>query len=137
MDENLKNKIDLACRTAEEFTKLYYDSLDKQKYLMSKLYMDNAILIWNGNGIEGKDQIQNFWTDLPPSVHTINSLDALPITVPAVANQHTFLIKVSGQVKYQNKKIGKSFNQNFTITALDNKWKIVSDCFRTQESLDS
>lgn len=47
---------------------------------MSKLYMDNALLIWNGNGTEGKDQIQNFWTELPISEHTPITLDAQPIT---------------------------------------------------------
>jgi hypothetical protein len=47
---------------------------------MSRLYMDTAILIWNGNGIEGKDQIQNFWTELPSSDHSVITLDAQPIT---------------------------------------------------------
>ncbi|XP_011502461.1 PREDICTED: NTF2-related export protein isoform X3 [Ceratosolen solmsi marchali] len=125
MEEELRAKIDQACRTAEEFTKLYYESLDKRRYLMSRLYMDTAILIWNGNGIEGKDQIQNFWTELPSSDHSVITLDAQPITV-----------KVSGQVKYQD-KAPKTFNQNFLITALGDKWKIVSDCFRTQEALEN
>ncbi|XP_011502460.1 PREDICTED: NTF2-related export protein isoform X2 [Ceratosolen solmsi marchali] len=133
MEEELRAKIDQACRTAEEFTKLYYESLDKRRYLMSRLYMDTAILIWNGNGIEGKDQIQNFWTELPSSDHSVITLDAQPITV---ANQLTFLVKVSGQVKYQD-KAPKTFNQNFLITALGDKWKIVSDCFRTQEALEN
>lgn len=100
--QELRTKIDQACRTAEEFTKLYYESLDKRRYvsctniphfptlsdvyfsslqqLMSRLYMDTAILIWNGNGIEGKDQIQNFWTELPSSDHSVITLDAQPIT---------------------------------------------------------
>ena len=76
----LKAKIDQACRTAEEFTKLYYESLDKRRYLISRLYLDTATLIWNGNGIEGKDNIQKFWTDLPSSDHSVFTLDAQPIT---------------------------------------------------------
>lgn len=47
---------------------------------MARLYLDSAILIWNGNGIEGKDQIQNFWTELPSSEHSVITLDAQPIT---------------------------------------------------------
>jgi len=43
------------------------------------MYMDAATLIWNGNGVENKDSIQKFWTDLPPSEHTITTLDAHPI----------------------------------------------------------
>lgn len=48
--------------------------------LISGLYLDTGILIWNGNGVEGKEQIQKFWMDLPGSDHTITTLDAQPIT---------------------------------------------------------
>ncbi|OAD59444.1 NTF2-related export protein [Eufriesea mexicana] len=130
---DLKTKIDQACRTAEEFTKLYYESLDKRRYLISRLYLDTATLIWNGNGMEGKDNIQKFWTDLPPSDHSVFTLDAQPITV---ADQLTFLVKVGGQVKYDD-KTSKPFNQSFLIAAMGDKWKIVSDCFRVQEALEN
>ncbi|XP_011166085.1 NTF2-related export protein [Solenopsis invicta] len=136
MDQDLKSKIDQACRTAEEFTKLYYESLDKRRHLISRLYMDSATLIWNGNGVTGKDNIQKFWTDLPSSEHSIHTLDAQPIAGPEVANQFTLLVKVGGQVKY-NEKAPKSLNQTFLLTAMGDKWKIVSDCFRAQELLNS
>ncbi|PBC34935.1 NTF2-related export protein isoform X1 [Apis dorsata] len=136
ISKDLKTKIDQACRTAEEFTKLYYESLDKRRYLISRLYLDTATLIWNGNGIEGKDNIQKFWTDLPPSDHSVFTLDAQPITGPEVADQLTFLVKVGGQVKYDD-KTSKSFNQSFLIAAMGDKWKIVSDCFRVQEALEN
>ncbi|XP_011701684.1 PREDICTED: NTF2-related export protein-like [Wasmannia auropunctata] len=136
MEQDLKAKVDQACRTAEEFTKLYYEYLDKRRYLISRMYMDTANLIWNGNGVTSKDNIQKFWTDLPTSEHAIHTLDAQPITGPEVANQLTFLVKVGGQVKY-DEKCSKPFNQTFLITAVGDKWKIVSDCFRAQELLDS
>ncbi|XP_070151755.1 NTF2-related export protein isoform X1 [Polyergus mexicanus] len=138
MDQDLKAKIDQACRTAEEFTKLYYEYLDKRRYLISRMYMETATLMWNGNGVVGKDNIQKFWTDLPSSEHTVTTLDAQPITgkCPEVANQLTFLVKVGGQVKYEEKS-PKPFNQTFLITAMGDKWKIVSDCFRMQELLGS
>lgn len=129
MEQDLKSKIDEACRTAEEFTKLYYENLDKRRYLMSRLYMDAATLIWNGNGVENKENIQKFWTDLPPSEHTIVTLDAQPVTSPGTSTELTFLIKVSGQVKLEEKS-SKPFNQTFLITAVGDKWKIVTDCFR-------
>lgn len=52
----------------------------------------------------------------------------------AVAGQLTFLIQVSGYVRFQDKP-SKSFQQNFMITAQGDKWKIVSDCFRLQEPI--
>lgn len=135
MEQDLKSKIDQACRTAEEFTKLYYEFVDKRRYLIARLYLDTASLIWNGNGVEGKDSIQKFWTDLPPSEHTVFTLDAQPITGPQIANHLTFLVKVGGMVKYDEKG-PKPFNQSFIITAMGDKWKIVNDCFRAQEVLD-
>lgn len=136
MEQDLKTKIDQACRTAEEFTRLYYETLDKRRYLISKLYMDSASLIWNGNGVVGKENIKKFWTDLPSSEHTITALDAQPITCPEASSQLTFLVKVSGQVKYEEKST-KLLSQTFLITAVGDKWKIVSDCFRVQELLDT
>lgn len=49
----------------------------------------------------------------------------------AVGGQITFLIQVSGTVKYQD-RVPKSFQQSFVITAQEGKWKVVSDCFRLQ-----
>lgn len=54
----------------------------------------------------------------------------------AVGGQITFMIQVSGTVKYQDKS-SKTFQQNFIVTAQGDKWKIVSDCFRLQEPLSS
>lgn len=42
--QNLKNKIDLACRTAEEFTKLYYDTIDKRRHVSRLLLSLNAFI---------------------------------------------------------------------------------------------
>ncbi|KAK0180719.1 hypothetical protein PV327_003075 [Microctonus hyperodae] len=136
MEQNLQLQIDQACNTAEAFTKLYYQSLDKKRYAISRLYLDTATLIWNGNDYHGKEQIQKFWVDLPISHHFISTLDAQPVTGAAVADQLTFLVKVSGQVKYQD-KVTKPFNQTFLIAAMGEKWKIVSDCFRMQEAPDN
>ncbi|KAK9751350.1 Nuclear transport factor 2 (NTF2) domain [Popillia japonica] len=135
MDKVLRGRVDQACRTAEEFTKLYYESVDKRRHLISRLYLENALLTWNGNGISTSEKIQKFYIDLPSSDHSIITLDSQPILDSAVNGQLTFLIQVSGNVKYQD-KIPKSFQQNFVITAQGDKWKIVNDCFRLQEPLN-
>lgn len=54
----------------------------------------------------------------------------------AVNGQLTFMIQVSGTVRYQDKS-PKTFQQNFIITAQGDKWKIVTDCFRLQEPIGS
>ncbi|CAG9855618.1 unnamed protein product [Phyllotreta striolata] len=132
--DDLKTKIDQACRVAEEFTKLYYETVDKRRHLLSRLYLDTGLLSWNGNGVTGNENILKFVIELPTSEHTINTLDAQPVLESAVNGQLTFVIQVTGTVKYQD-KTPKTFQQNFIITAHGDKWKIVSDCFRLQEPL--
>lgn len=94
--------------------------------------------------------------DLPSSDHTMTTLDAHPVlgntharhrrlncdtfyrlvADEAVNGQLTFMIQVSGTVRYQDKS-AKTFQQNFIITAQGDKWKIVTDCFRLQEPIGS
>lgn len=132
MDLDIIGKIDQACNTAEEFTKLYYKNMDKSRHVISKLYMDTGVLVWNGNGTTGDERIQKFILELPASEHVLNTLDAQPIVDSSISSQQTLLIQVSGTVRYTDyqDKQEKSFQQTFMITAQGDKWKIVSDCFR-------
>ncbi|KAK4008260.1 NTF2-related export protein 1 [Daphnia magna] len=126
--------IDEACSTALEFTKLYYDCLDKKRNLLCKLYMETAVLVWNGNSVSGNMQIQSFLEKLPASDHQIVSLDAQPIHEEAIKGQPTVMAVVAGIVRFE-KKPAQPFCQNFLITAQDTKWKVVSDCLRFQQVL--
>nr|CAI5862830.1 unnamed protein product [Callosobruchus analis] len=128
-------KINEACRVAEEFTKLYYETVDRKRHLISRLYLDTGLLSWNGNGVTGNQNILKFMIDLPTTDHSITTLDAQPILDSAVNGQLSFIIQVSGSVRYQDKP-SKTFQQNFVVTAQGDKWKIVSDCFRLQEPLN-
>jgi NTF2-related export protein 1/2 len=101
---------------------------------MSRLYLDNGLLVWNGNGVTGKDQIQKYFQELPTSEHTMTTLDAQPIVDDAVSTNLTFLIQVSGTVKFTDHP-SKPFQQTFMITAQGDKWKIASDCFRLQDAI--
>jgi len=103
---------------------------------MSRLYLDNGLLVWNGNGASGKDNIQKYFQDLPTTEHSLTTLDAQPIVDEAVSQQLTYLIQASGTVKFQNKP-SKPFQQTFMITAQGDKWKIANDSFRLQEAMSS
>lgn len=127
-----QTQIDQACRTAEEFTELYYDSVDRKRHLISRLYMDTAVLVWNGNGTTGKEEIQKFFAELPTSSHTYSCFDSQQIPGSAVGNKLAYVIKTAGNVSFQGRQ-ARLFQQNFIITAEGDKWKIVSDCFRFQE----
>ncbi|CAH0578101.1 unnamed protein product [Chrysodeixis includens] len=132
MPDPTTKAIEKACETAEEFTRVFYKQVDNSRHLTSKLYLDTALLVWNGNGITGSDKIQKFLMELPSSNHVLKTLDAQPIADSLVANKLSYLIQACGEVSYQNEDDQKPFQETFVIVAVDSKWKIVSDCFRFQ-----
>lgn len=44
--------------------------------LVSKMYTDHASMVWNGEPLQGQNEIAKFIEKLPESEHTIRSLDA-------------------------------------------------------------
>lgn len=74
IDPELRTKIDAACRMEEEFTKLYNEKVAKKRHQMTRLYMDNGLLVWNGNGANGKDNIQKYFQELPRLEYIMNTL---------------------------------------------------------------
>ncbi|KAF4527751.1 hypothetical protein B566_EDAN013159 [Ephemera danica] len=52
----------------------------------------------------------------------------------AVGGNITLNLLVAGLVRYSDLR-PTPFTQDFMITAQEDKWKIVSDCFRLQEDL--
>ncbi|CAO1439063.1 unnamed protein product [Diamesa hyperborea] len=133
IDPELKSKINEASKTADDFTKNYYDGVDKKKNIAG-LYMESSLLVWNGNGYSGIENIKKFFKELPSTEHELKTVDAQPIIDGAVSEQHTFLIQVSGTVKLGENRL-KAFQQTFVITAQNSKWKIVTDCFRLQDGI--
>lgn len=136
MDTKFYTNIEESSKTAGDFTKVYYESLDKKRHQMSRLYLDNAIAVWNGNEVTGKDNIQKFFTSLPDIEHTILTYDAQPIVDETISNQQTLLLIVAGTIRIKN-VTSKPFQQTFMVTAQGDKWKIVRDCFRIQDALST
>lgn len=101
---------------------------------MSRLYLDNGLLVWNGNEASGKENIQKYFQDLPSSVHNVVTLDTQPIIDESTVYAPTFIIQVSGNVKFHENP-AKPFQQSFMITAQGDKWKIATDSFRLQDAL--
>lgn len=101
--------------------------------LMEKFYMNDGLLVWNGNGSQGKEAIQKFFQELPASSHQLTTLDIQPIMADDPSTK-IFIIQTSGMVKFDEKP-QKPFQQTITITNQSDKWKIVSDCFRLQDAL--
>lgn len=56
-------------------------------------------------------------------------------TVLDESGQFTLFIQAAGSVQLGGSET-KPFQQTFLITAVGDKWKIVSDCFRLQEPIE-
>ncbi|XP_076056709.1 NTF2-related export protein 1 isoform X2 [Oratosquilla oratoria] len=119
--------VSTACTAAESFVDLYYSFMDKMRHKLKKLFLEDGRLVWNGNSTNGAENIQKFYEELPASEHNISCIDSQPVNV---AEQSTIMVFVSGFVTFQERKT--PFQQTFLITAQDDKWKVVSDCFRFQ-----
>lgn len=136
MDAKFQKTVEESTIAADDFTKVYYESFHRKRHQMVRLYLDNAIAVWNGNEINGKDNIQKFFTSLPDIEHNVITYDVQPIIDETTSNQQTLLLIVAGTVRIK-KVMGKPFQQTFMITAQDDKWKIVRDCFRIQDALST
>ncbi|KAL4843888.1 hypothetical protein H8958_001677 [Nasalis larvatus] len=136
MSVDFKTYVDQACRAAEEFVNIYYETMDKRRRALTRLYLDKATLIWNGNVVSGLDALNNFFDTLPSSEFQVNMLDCQPVHEQATQSQTTVLVVTSGTVKFDGNK-QHYFNQNFLLTAQSTPnntvWKIASDCFRFQD----
>lgn len=134
--QEFKTYVDQACRAAEEFVNIYYETMDKRRRALTRLYLDKATLIWNGNIVTGLEALANFFDMLPSSEFQVNMLDCQPVHEQATQAQTTVLVVTSGTVKFDGNK-QHYFNQNFLLTAQttanNTVWKIASDCFRFQD----
>ena len=122
-------RVSQACEDGKRFAELFYEKLDKNRSVINGLFMDEAKLVWNGNLVEGKQRIVDFYTGLPVSDTSLNSVDAQAVLdLPALGGQPTISVICGGRMRYGPKS--KFFTESFTLTALNNTWKIVSDTFR-------
>ncbi len=46
---------------------------------LTRLYLDKATLVWNGNAVTGHDALGEFFESLPSSEFQVQSLDCQPV----------------------------------------------------------
>ncbi|XP_065218822.1 NTF2-related export protein [Planococcus citri] len=117
---------------AEQFVKIYYEKLDKQQHQsIARLYLPEALFVWNGISNVGPDKIQQFLTQLPPCTHTIYSFDMQRIhdNNNPVPNQKTYVIKTGGQVRFKDHPPKQFFQTFFTVSDRE-KYRISIDNYR-------
>ncbi|XP_032832752.1 NTF2-related export protein 2 [Petromyzon marinus] len=133
---DFKMVVDQACRAAEEFVCIYYETIDKRRHVLTKLYLETATLVWNGTAVTGLEGLAKFFEQLPSSEHQPTMLDCQPVPEAASQGRTTVLVVTSGTVKFDGNR-QRYFSQNFLLTAqgtgAGTVWKVASDCFRFQD----
>ncbi|KAH9509955.1 NTF2- export protein 2 [Bulinus truncatus] len=128
--EDIKARSIQATLAAEEFRKLYFETFDKRRQAIIKMYQEKATLLWNGHQVAGADEIMKFFDTLPQSDFTIEGMDTQPILTDSVSQGiNSIVVTFFGKVKFKGSD-NKIFSQTFILSAHENKWKIVSDNFR-------
>ncbi|ELU00043.1 hypothetical protein CAPTEDRAFT_106742, partial [Capitella teleta] len=125
----LSKAADTAC---EQFVKLYYETMEKRRHMVSKFYMDSSTLLWNGNPAKGLTEVTSFLENVPSTKYVIEGMDTHPMPGEPIVDQKSILVTTSGTVQYEDSN-SKGFFQNFILTAQGTTWKIVSDSMRTFE----
>lgn len=46
---------------------------------LTRLYLDKATLVWNGNAVSGQDALAEFFESLPSSEFQVHTLDCQPV----------------------------------------------------------
>ncbi|XP_014114273.1 PREDICTED: NTF2-related export protein 2 isoform X2 [Pseudopodoces humilis] len=77
--QDFKTYVDQACRAADEFVNIYYETMDKRRRALTRLYLDKATLVWNGNAVSGQEELNKFFEMLPSSEFQVNVLDCQPV----------------------------------------------------------
>ena len=54
---DFKTYVDQACRAAEEFVNIYHETMDKRRWALTRLHLDKATLICNGNVVTGLEAL--------------------------------------------------------------------------------
>uniref|UniRef100_A0A8C5XPA8 NTF2-related export protein n=1 Tax=Microcebus murinus TaxID=30608 RepID=A0A8C5XPA8_MICMU len=126
---DFKTYLDQACGAAKEFVNIYYETMDKRRRALTRLYLDKTALIWNGNVVIGLEM-------LPSSEFQVNMLDCQPVHGQATQSQTTVFVVTGGTVNFDGKK-QHYFNQSFLLTAQsvpnNTVGKISSGCFCFQD----
>uniref|UniRef100_A0A0K0DAC5 Conserved oligomeric Golgi complex subunit 3 n=1 Tax=Angiostrongylus cantonensis TaxID=6313 RepID=A0A0K0DAC5_ANGCA len=87
------------CKEAANFTKIFYDAMDRKREKINYLYCDSgATLVWNGNPVSGCDNIFKFISSLPETDHHLVSVDVQRINAGLPGSTNLLTITTAGTV---------------------------------------
>ncbi|KAL7265999.1 hypothetical protein RUND412_011470 [Rhizina undulata] len=122
----------LAIEGARKFIDSYYDAVNKDRTLLRDFYHREASIMWNGNLIKPADTFIDFFTPQPFANFDVQAYDAQSMGFDD-DRRLRFLITVSGNVKWGEKKLLKGFSDSFVLSSKDeipDRFYVISQTFR-------
>ncbi|CAF1284708.1 unnamed protein product [Didymodactylos carnosus] len=124
----------------EGFTKRYYETFDRRRHDINRLYHQTAKLVWNGNAVDGQEAIRMWLIGLPPTVHCVYALDYFSMKDLFPDEDTTYQVFINGTVAYgtsenASNKEKHMFSHVFVLTVdkTTSTWVIINECFRFNE----
>ncbi|CAH8573412.1 unnamed protein product [Schistosoma bovis] len=119
-----------ASEAGEKFSALYYRAFDKpNRPDLPGFFMDNVVLLWNGNRVEGQQLVVDFFSKLPDSTCTLHSLSCQPVHKSLSGDRLLVLVNVFGTIKFEQHPT-HIFSETFFLTQESNLWRVQSVTFR-------
>ncbi|VDQ11884.1 unnamed protein product [Trichobilharzia regenti] len=119
-----------ASEAGEKFSALYYRAFDKSNRPdLPGFFMQNVIVLWNGNRIEGQEAAVEFFSKLPDSTSTLHSLSCQPVHKSLTGDKLLVLVNVFGTIKFERHP-ARIFSETFFLTQESNLWRVQSVTFR-------
>ncbi|KHJ87761.1 nuclear transport factor 2 domain protein [Oesophagostomum dentatum] len=111
------------CKEASDFTKIFYDAMDRKRDKINYLYCDSgSTLVWNGNPVSGSDNIFRFISSLPETDHHLVSVDVQQINAGLPGSPDLLTVTTAGNVTLGGTMHG--FTHTFILMVEDGKYKM-------------
>ncbi|GAB5591444.1 Nuclear transport factor 2 [Umbelopsis nana] len=113
---------------AEQFTKFYYDTFDRNRADLQPLYRPESMLTFEGGQIQGVNGIIEKLTSLPfqKVAHRLSTVDAQPSS----PNGASIVVTVTGQLLIDDETNAQMFTQTFNLIAEGQSFWVFNDIFR-------
>eukprot|EP00033_Pygsuia_biforma_P002158 GCRY01002393.1.p1 GENE.GCRY01002393.1~~GCRY01002393.1.p1 ORF type:complete len:143 (+),score=5.20 GCRY01002393.1:188-616(+) len=117
-----------------EFVDIFFKTYDTKRSETIKFFRETSFLVWNGNKASGLSEIATALDKIPPTQHTIETLDCQPIPESLSANSFGILVSVNGKISMTSKK-SHPFTESIVLLCDPNKpgqkhFFVASDVFR-------
>jgi hypothetical protein len=145
-DNNIETLIRSSSESIHQFIEKFYHAYDNERQLLGAYYNDESSMIWNGNSLNGAAAISEFYARMPPTKHSISSLNCHPLPTSKLMHgsgttltKDTLIALVNGYVYYglaaihgdggsQNSR--HSFTHQFILRADTTPYRIVREVIR-------